>query len=94
MLRSECVLGRVLIRRAVTTQRHAAGLTRSQVNPATPDLHTLFTRTPLRKFDELNRFNMRASLFSHTWILHLHCRRALANRFSSFLDDTHDRCWV
>ena len=66
MLGSECVLSRVLIRRAVTTQRHAAGLTGSQVNPASPNLHTLFTRTPLRKFDELNRFDVSASLFSHT----------------------------
>ena len=66
MLGSECVLSRVLIRRCVATQRDAAGLTRSQVNPATPDLHTLFTRTPLRKLDELNCFNVRAILFSHT----------------------------
>jgi len=67
MLGSECVLSRVLIRRRVTTQRAAAGLTRSQVNPASPNLHTLLTRTPLRKLDELNRFNMRANLFSHTF---------------------------
>lgn len=66
MLGSECVLSRMLIRRGVATQRGAAGLTRSQVNPATPDLHTLFTRTPLRKLDELNRFDVRTSLFSHT----------------------------
>jgi hypothetical protein len=66
MLRSECVLSRVLIRRGVTTQRHAAGLAGSQVNPASSDLYTLLTLTPLRKLDELNRFNMRANLFSHT----------------------------
>lgn len=66
MLGSECVLGRVLIRRRVTTQRHAAGLTRSQVDPASPDLYTLLARTPLRKLDELNRFDMLANLFSHT----------------------------
>lgn len=66
MLRSEYVLRRVTIWRAVTTQRDAAGLTRSQMNPATPDLHTLFTRTPLRKLDELNRFDVPANLFSHT----------------------------
>lgn len=66
MFGSECVLSCVLIRRGVTTQRDAAGLTRSQVDPAGPDLYTLLTLTPLRKLDELNRFDMRANLFSHT----------------------------
>jgi hypothetical protein len=66
MLGSVCVLSRVTIRRAVATQRHAAGLTRSQVNPATPDLHTLFTRTPLRKLNKLDRLDVLANFFSHT----------------------------
>ena len=66
MLRSACVFSRVSIRRAVAAQRHAAGLTRSQVDPTSPDLYTLLTLTPLRKLDELNCFDMLANLFSHT----------------------------
>lgn len=66
MFGGACVLRRVTIRRAVTATRDAAGLTGSQMNPPTPDLHTLFTHARFRKLNELNRLDVRALLFSHT----------------------------
>ena len=61
MLGSYCVLRRVAIRRAIAAARDPACLTRSQMNPPAPDLHTLVTLTPLWKLDELNRLDVRAN---------------------------------
>ena len=52
------MLCRVMIRGAITTQRHAARLTRAQVNPLIPDLHTFFTLLTLGMFDRLDSFDM------------------------------------
>lgn len=68
MLGGDCVLRRVTIRRAVAAARYAAYLTRSQVNPAAPDLHTLVTLTLLWKLDELNRLDV-PTTFSHTLLI-------------------------
>jgi len=87
----DCVLRRVAVWRAVAAARRAARLTRSQVNPPAPDLHTLFTLTLLRKLDQLNRLNVLTTLSHTACSLDLYCRRALASRFSSFLDDADNR---
>ena len=58
MATSTGMLRRMMIRRTITTQRHAACLTRAQVDPSIPDLHTLFTLMTLRLPDRLNSFDM------------------------------------
>jgi hypothetical protein len=60
------MLRSMTIWRTIATQRDAARLTCSQVHPAAPDLHTLFTFMPFGELDELNRFDMRASFLVHS----------------------------
>jgi hypothetical protein len=57
------MLCRVMIRGAVTTQRHAARLTCAQVNPLIPDLHTLFTFLTLRMLNRFDSLDMSATFF-------------------------------
>ena len=73
MLGGDCVLRRVAVWRAVAAARRTACLTRSQVNPPAPDLHTLITLTLLWKLDELNRLNVRTTLSHNRLILGLYC---------------------
>ena len=73
MFGGDCMLRRVAVRRAIAATRSAACLTRSQVNPPAPDLHTLITLTLLWKLDELDRLNVRTTL-SHTLLIsRLYC---------------------
>ena len=73
MFGGDCMLRRVAVRRAIAAARSAACLTRSQVNPPAPDLHTLFTLTLLWKLDELDRLNVRTTLSHTLLILRLYC---------------------
>src|SRR5215217_1461819 len=57
------MLRRMMIRGAVTTQRHATRLTGAKVNPLIPDLHTLFTFMTLRMLNRLNSLDMSATFF-------------------------------
>ncbi len=59
------VLRRMAIRRVVTTQRRAAGLTRPKMDPLRADLHAFFADPSLRMFDCLDRPYVRASFLSH-----------------------------
>src|SRR5262249_731098 len=47
MVTGLCMLGGVTVRRAVATQRRATGLTRAQVYPLCPNLHTFLTLAAL-----------------------------------------------
>ena len=67
------MLRRVAVWRAVAATRRAARLTRSQVNPPAPDLHTLITLTLLGKLDELDRLDVRTTLSHTLLILRLYC---------------------
>lgn len=56
------MLGRMMIRRTITTQCHAARLTSAQVNPLIADLHALFTLMKLWLLDRLNSCDMSTTL--------------------------------
>jgi len=58
------VFCRMMIRRSITTQRHAALLTGAQVKPLITDLHALFTFMTLRLPDRLDSFDMSTSSIS------------------------------
>lgn len=61
----------VLVRRAIATERYAASLTGSQMDPVTADFDALGTFTPARRlFHRLDRGNVTARLVRHRLILH------------------------
>jgi hypothetical protein len=64
-----CVLGRVAIRRIITTQGRATRLTRAEVHPSCADLHTLFAFPSLRVFDARNRLDVGTRFVAHDSLL-------------------------
>jgi hypothetical protein len=59
------VFAGVLVWRAVTAQRDAAGLTSPQVDPLRSDLHAFVTLAALRLFDRCGRVEMRTASVRH-----------------------------
>ena len=60
------VLARVLVWRAVATERDSTCLAGPQMNPVRADLDALFAFTALRVLDRLDRVKMRATSIGHT----------------------------
>ncbi len=73
MVRGMRVFTGVPVRRAIATKRHAAFLTRAQMNPVGTDLHALLTFAVLRLFDGRHRIEMRAASASHLFLFVLLC---------------------
>ena len=59
------VLARMLVWRAVATERDPTCLAGPQMNPVRTDLHALHALAPLRLFDRLDRVKMRATSIGH-----------------------------
>ena len=63
------VFARMMVWRAVATERDSAFLTRPQMNPVRTDLHAFFTFAALRLLDRFNRVEMRTASVGHDLIL-------------------------
>lgn len=59
------MLARVLIRRAIAAQGHAALLTGAEMNPRSADFHTLLALAPLRLRDSIDGTDVFAGLIHH-----------------------------